>query len=282
MRGAFCGSGGSRVSRDCELKGRGGAELSTSVLEIRDVTLAFGKVSAVDHVSLDVRQEEILGVIGPNGAGKTSLLNLVSGLYRPHSGKIVFAGQDITSLPPYTRARLGIGRTFQGGRAYLGMTVVENILAGMHTRLRSGAVVGFMRWPWGYKEELWARQVAEEIIDFLDLEPYRERVVRELGFGLRKRVDLGRALALAPRLLLLDEPMAGMSIDEKEDMCRFILDVREFLKIPIVLVEHDMEVVMDLCDRVVVMDLGRVISEGPPEMVKRDPAVIRAYVGVTS
>jgi branched-chain amino acid transport system ATP-binding protein len=252
------------------------------VLEIRDVTLAFGKVSAVDHVSLDVRQEEILGVIGPNGAGKTSLLNLVSGLYRPHSGKIVFAGQDITSLPPYTRARLGIGRTFQGGRAYLGMTVVENILAGMHTRLRSGAVVGFMRWPWGYKEELWARQVAEEIIDFLDLEPYRERVVRELGFGLRKRVDLGRALALAPRLLLLDEPMAGMSIDEKEDMCRFILDVREFLKIPIVLVEHDMEVVMDLCDRVVVMDLGRVISEGPPEMVKRDPAVIRAYVGVTS
>jgi len=256
--------------------------MSAPVLEIRDVTLAFGKVFAVDRVSLDVRQEEILGLIGPNGAGKTSLLNLVSGLYRPHSGKIVFAGQDITSLPPHARARLGIGRTFQGGRAYLGMTVVENILAGMHTRLRSGAVVGFMRWPWGYKEELLARRVAEEIIDFLDLEPYRERVVGELGFGLRKRVDLGRALALAPKLLLLDEPMAGMSIDEKEDMCRFILDIREFLKIPIVLVEHDMEVVMDLCDRIVVMDLGRVISEGPPEVVRRDPAVISAYLGVTA
>lgn len=253
--------------------------MSQAVLEVRDIRLSFGSVTALDGVSLKLGPEEIVGLIGPNGAGKSSLLNCISGFYRPQRGEVVFEGRAITNLPAHERARIGIARTFQGIQVYSGMTVLENILAGCHVRLKTGMLSAFLYWPWAHREEMEARAVAETLLDFLDLEPYRHRLVGELGYGLRKRVDLGRALAMGPRALLMDEPMAGMNVEEKEDMARFILDVREARRIPILLVEHDMAVVMDLCDRIVVLDWGRVIAEGPPERIRRDPAVIKAYLG---
>jgi branched-chain amino acid transport system ATP-binding protein len=250
-----------------------------SLLKAENLNLSFAKVMALDNVSLELRPGEILSVIGPNGAGKTSLLNCINGFYRPQQGKIYFEGNDISRMSSHKRARLGIGRTFQGIQLFLGMTTLHNIMAGRHIHMKTNFLQGFIYWPWVAREAVEHREVAEEIIDFLEMEAIRDSLVGELGYGLRKRVDLGRALALDPKVLIMDEPMAGMNMEEKEDMARFILDIQEYRKTPIVLVEHDMEVVMDISNRVVVLDWGRVIAEGTPQEVRENPRVINAYLG---
>jgi branched-chain amino acid transport system ATP-binding protein len=254
-------------------------ETLNSLLKAENLNLSFAKVMALDNVSLELRPGEILSVIGPNGAGKTSLLNCINGFYRPQQGKIYFEGNDISRMSSHKRARLGIGRTFQGIQLFLGMTTLHNIMAGRHIHMKTNFLQGFIYWPWVAREAVEHREVAEEIIDFLEMEAIRDSLVGELGYGLRKRVDLGRALALDPKVLIMDEPMAGMNIEEKEDMARFILDIQEYRKTPIVLVEHDMEVVMDISNRVVVLDWGRVIAEGTPQEVRENPRVINAYLG---
>lgn len=255
------------------------ADTRPVVLTAQDVTLSFGGVKALSGVSVDVRDGELLAVIGPNGAGKTSLMNCLSGFYRPQSGDIRFLETDIRSLPVHQIARRGLARTFQGTHIFSGMTVVENLLMGRHLHMRTNVLQSFLQFPWASREENAHRAVVEEIIELLEIEAIRHRQVGTLGYGLRKRVDLGRALAQEPRILLMDEPMAGMNAEEKEDLARFILDVQESRRIPIVLVEHDMGVVMDLADRVLVLDFGRRIALGTPEGVQRDEAVQRAYLG---
>jgi branched-chain amino acid transport system ATP-binding protein len=254
-------------------------ETLNSLLKAENLNLSFAKVMALDNVSLELRPGEILSVIGPNGAGKTSLLNCINGFYRPQQGKIYFEGNDISRMSSHKRARLGIGRTFQGIQLFLGMTTLHNIMSGRHIHMKTNFLQGFIYWPWVAREAVEHREVAEEIIDFLEMEAIRDSLVGELGYGLRKRVDLGRALALDPKVLIMDEPMAGMNMEEKEDMARFILDIQEYRKTPIVLVEHDMEVVMDISNRVVVLDWGRVIAEGTPQEVRENPRVINAYLG---
>lgn len=246
---------------------------------MRGLSLSFGGVTALESVNLEVRENEILSVIGPNGAGKTSLLNCICGFYKPEEGSIYFEGIDITHLPPHKRATLGIGRTFQGIQLYPGMSVLDNILSGRHVRMKTNIFQNALYWVWAIEEETEHRVVVEEIINFLEIKSIRTKIVAELSYGLRKRVDLGRALALEPKILIMDEPVAGMNIDEKEEFVRFILNIREHRRIPIVLVEHDMGVVMDISDRIVVLDWGIVIAEGSPERIKEDPKVIMAYLG---
>lgn len=248
-------------------------------LKVEEVGLYFGQLRALDGVSLEVRGTEILAVIGPNGAGKSCMLNCINGFYRPQQGDIYFENKNITRLPPHKIAEMGISRTFQNIELYTGLTVLDNLMAARHIRMKSGALAGAFYFGPAYREEIEHRKVVEDIIDFLEMEPIRKKVVGLLPYGMRKRVELGRALALEPKLLLLDEPMAGMNIDEKEDMARFIIDTIELRRIPIVLVEHDMEVVMDIADRVVVLDFGHKIAEGTPEEIKVNPAVIKAYLG---
>ncbi|MBI4609529.1 MAG: ABC transporter ATP-binding protein [Candidatus Rokubacteria bacterium] len=250
-----------------------------SQLRIEDVSKQFGGVQALNRVSLEVRTGEVVSVIGPNGAGKTTLVNCANGVFHPEEGRILLDGADITRLGPARIATLGIARTFQNIALFRGMTVLDNLMLGRHIHMKGGVFRSVIYWGPGQREEVEHRRVVEDIIDFLEIEAIRKRVVGSLPYGLQKRVELGRALAMHPKVLLLDEPMGGMNIEEKEDMARFILDVNDEWGTTIVLIEHDMGVVMDISQRVVVLDLGSKIAEGTPVEVKSNPVVIKAYLG---
>lgn len=249
------------------------------LLDVEDVSLAFGGTAALSEVSFDVRRGEIRAIIGPNGAGKTSMLNCISGFYRPDKGKIRFKEVDVTQVPPHKIVLLGIARTFQNIALYTGLSTLDNIMAARHIHMKQNMLDSALYWGRARREEIRHREVVEEIINFLEIAHIRKAVVGALPYGLRKRVELGRALALEPELLLLDEPMAGMNVEEKEDMARFVLDIHERQDTTIVLIEHDMGLVMDISDRVVVLDFGVNIGDGSPEQMKNDEKVIQAYLG---
>ena len=250
------------------------------ILEIADVSLRFGGVQALTDVSFQVRKGELFSIIGPNGAGKTSMVNCISGRYRPTDGKVYFKGQDVTGMTPNHRASLGIGRTFQNLALFGHMTVLDNIMVGRHHLLKNNFLTGSLYWLTGARrEELAHRREVEEIIDFLEIQHVRKATAGTLSYGLRKRVELARAIALKPDLILLDEPMAGMNLEEKEDMARYIVDLNEEWGMTVVMIEHDMGVVMDISHRVVVLEFGKKIAEGSPGEVLADPRVKRAYLG---
>jgi len=253
---------------------------STAMFEARDVSLAFGGVRALTDVSFRIEKGELFSIIGPNGAGKTSMVNCISGRYRPTSGRVYFQGRDITDMTPNHRASLGIGRTFQNLALFGHMTVLDNIMVGRHHLLKNNFLTGSLYWFTGArKEELAHRREVEEIIDFLEIQHVRKAVAGTLSYGLRKRVELARAVALKPDLILLDEPMAGMNLEEKEDMARYIVDLNEEWGMTVVMIEHDMGVVMDISHRVMVLEFGKKIAEGTPEAVLADPRVKQAYLG---
>jgi len=261
-------------------------------IQIENLALSFGGVKALKGVSLAIRQNEILAVIGPNGAGKTCLLNCLNGFYKPQGGEIYYEGKKITRIRPDKAAQLGLARTFQNIELYSGLSTLDNIMAARHILMKKGFLASAMYFGPAHREEIKHRKTVEDIIDFLEIEPIRNKIVGTLPYGMRKRVELGRALALEPQVLLLDEPMAGMNLEEKEDIARFIIDIFEgqgdtYPDTPVlrdgvnclVLVEHDMGVVMDLADRIAVLDFGQKIAEGTPEEVAKNPQVISAYLG---
>ncbi|MBM3568599.1 MAG: ABC transporter ATP-binding protein [Alphaproteobacteria bacterium] len=255
--------------------------IGETLLKVENVTLSFGAVKAIQDVSFEIRRHEILAIIGPNGAGKTSMLNVINGAYHPQHGIITFKGQPRHDMDKHEAAAMGIARTFQNVALFKGMSTLDNILTGRNLKMKRGLFAQMLYFGPALDEEVEHRRKVEDIIDFLEINAIRKTPVGRLPYGLQKRVELGRALAAEPDLLLLDEPMAGMNVEEKEDMCRFILDVNEEFGTTIALIEHDMGVVMDISDRVVVLDYGRKIAEGTPNEVRRNQTVIDAYLGVS-
>jgi len=251
------------------------------VLEVRNISLAFGGVKALTDISFDVREHEVRAIIGPNGAGKSSMLNCINGVYTPQHGSITFRGKTFSHMNSRQVAEMGVARTFQNLALFKGMSVLDNIMTGRNLRMKSNLLQQAIRWGAAEREEMQHREFVERIIDFLEIQPYRKTPVGRMPYGLQKRVDLGRALAMEPQVLLLDEPMAGMNVEEKQDMCRFILDVNDEFGTTIVLIEHDMGVVMDISDRVVVLDYGKKIGDGIPSEVRANPEVIKAYLGTS-
>jgi branched-chain amino acid transport system ATP-binding protein len=249
------------------------------VLDVKNISLSFGGVKALADISFDVREHEVRAIIGPNGAGKSSLLNCINGVYQPQQGTITFRGRTFQHMNSRQVAEMGVARTFQSLALFKGMNVVDNLMSGRNLKMKTNIFQQALRLPAAQREEMAHREFVEHIIDFLEIQPYRKTPVGRLPYGLQKRVDLGRALAMEPQVLLLDEPMAGMNVEEKQDMCRFVLDVNDEFGTTIVLIEHDMGVVMDISDRVVVLDYGKKIGDGSPGEVRNNPEVISAYLG---
>lgn len=249
------------------------------ILRCKDISLMFGGVSALSNISFEVKEGELLSIIGPNGAGKTCLINTVTGFYRPTAGVVYYEQRELTNLPPYEIAKLGVARTFQNIELFTHLTVLDNLLAARHIFLRPNLFASAIFFGREQRKEIKEREIVEDIIDFLEIQAIRNHEVGSLSYGLRKRVELGRALALEPKVLLLDEPTAGMNVEEKEDMVRFVLDVLEETNKTVILVEHDMDIVMDISDRIIAFDFGVKIAEGTPEKIKQNERVIKAYLG---
>ena len=264
-----------------EVSGADERRFGEVVLKVGDIEVRFGGVKAIDGVSFEVRKGEILAIIGPNGAGKSSMLNVINGFYKPQAGSISYRGHTMAAMEPYFAASNGVARTFQNIALFRGMSTLDNLMTGRLLKMRSNFFWQCLYWGPAKREELENRAQVEKVIDFLEIQAIRRTPVGRLPYGLQKRVELGRALAMEPELLLLDEPMAGMNVEEKQDMCRFILDVNEEFGTTILLIEHDMGVVMDISDRVVVLDYGRKIADGTPDQVRANKDVIDAYLGVS-
>ena len=261
--------------------GMGAKAIGDVILDVKNISLSFGGVKALTDISFDVREHEIRAIIGPNGAGKSSMLNCINGVYAPQQGTISFKGQSFKHMDSHQVATMGIARTFQNLALFKGMSVIDNIMTGRNLRIKSNLFLQALRIGPAEREEFRHREFVEHIIDFLEIQAHRKTAVGQLPYGLQKRVDLGRALAMEPQMLLLDEPMAGMNLEEKQDMSRFVLDINDEFGTTVVLIEHDMGVVMDISDRVVVLDYGKKIGDGTPDEVRNNPDVISAYLGAS-